>query len=195
MQAVLWVVFAGTLALASYVGQRRNGGRDVQLGEPASFGELMVRLPKGWDRELKTAGGRRTLIAQEHDEEGRPTRQVWITQERQAGGRKGPAFYLETTFQLRDGRSEPFVLVGNRGVIIASRGIRHRGNDEEDPELDEEVDSSGLYACAVLKDGLTLTVQVRGDGAFGPSNLRLIRLVADNVRLADVVAGAPAATK
>ena len=50
-----------------------------------------------------------------------------------------------------------------------------------------DLPEAGIYACAVMPDGLTVTLQVTGDGAYGPSNRALLRQVADSIRLADNV--------
>jgi hypothetical protein len=173
MQAVLWLVLGSTLALAGYVTHRRTTPLDVELAEPVTFGELSARLPRCWDRETATAGDSvSALVAQEPyegDRQANRLRTVWITQDRPARKRT-PAYYLETMFlsspSESDARIEPFSFLGGPGVLIAWRG---RPQD-------------GLYACTVLADGLTVTVQVRGDGAFGPSSRRLLRQVADAMK-------------
>ena len=57
------------------------------------------------------------------------------------------------------------------------------------PERLKELPKPGLYACAVLPDGLTVTVQVRGQSAYGPSARQLLRRVADSLKVADAAAG------
>jgi hypothetical protein len=216
MQAVMWVVFGGTLALAGFVSHRKTASLEVELAEPTTFGRLKVRLPKGWDRDRKAEKEFRSgpkpaspslspsqpesesrplpLIVQERDEEGRLRRELWITQERQAEVKRGPAFYLETVFLTNvptrafDMKTEPFNFLGSRGILIPWQGLPKGLLMEIDEELAERFPPGGLYACTVLRDGLTVTVQVRGDGAVGPTNRRLIRLVADNLRLSDEAA-------
>jgi hypothetical protein len=195
MQAVMWVIFGGTLALASYVSHRRTASLDVALDEPTVVGDLRVRLPKGWDREKPDKSQTQALqpqalVLRERDEEGRPRRELWITQERQTERQRGPAFYLETQLNVSDARPESFEFLGTRGVLFSWRGIPHGEDMEQDPEQIDRYPDPGLYACAVLRDGLTVTVQVRGGGAYGPTNRRLIRQVADTMKRAN----APATT-
>lgn len=222
MQVVMWVIFGGTLALASFVSHRRTGPLGVTLAGPVTFGSLKVRLPAGWDREdppetrpaTKVAAepdaepdaqteaprspqgkaNRATLVVKERDEEGRQRRELWITQERQTAPRKGPTYYLETAFSLPDSRAEPFNFLGGRGTMITWRGLPQSFLVELDEELAEKLPDPGLYACAVLPDGLTVSIQVRGPGAYGPTNQQLIRLVADNVKLSDAPGTQPIQT-
>ena len=197
MQVVLWVVFGGTLALAGYVSHRRAGSLNSGLAEPVTVGRLKVRLPSGWERiDAPESGARQVLVVKEHDEEGRERRELWITQERQPQVKKGPTYYLETEFKLRNARPEPFDFLGSRGTLIAFRGIPHEflGIDLGE-EFMQRFPDPGLYACTVLKDGLTVTVQVRGQGAYGPSNQRLIRRVADAMTVADTPATFPVGSK
>ena len=81
-------------------------------------------------------------------------------------------------------------------MLIAFRGIPHEflGIDLGE-EFMQRFPDPGLYACTVLKDGLTVTLQVRGQGAYGPSNQRLIRRVADAMTVADMPATSPAGSK
>jgi hypothetical protein len=183
MQAVLWVVFAATLALAGYVSHRRTASLAPQLAEPVTFGELSVRLPAGWEPKERNAPPPAALIAHERDDEGRDLRQLWITREKQETVRRGPGFYLESSLNLpdSDARPESFDFLGGRGVLFVWRGIPRGFFIDED--LIEGLPEPGLYACTVLRDGLTVTVQVRGEGAFGPSSRALLRKVADSMSL------------
>jgi hypothetical protein len=185
MQTVVWVLFGGTLALAGYVSHRRTGRMTVALDPPVAFGSLRVRLPSGWEREDPPKAPPEALVVKERDEEGRRRRELWITQERQAGPKKGPSYYLDTTFKLPDSRPEPFAFLGSHGVLITWRGLPQSLLVDLDEELVEKLPDPGLYACAVLPDGQTVTIQVRGAGAYGPTNQRLIRQVADNLSLSD----------
>ena len=192
MQAVLWLVFGGTLALASYVSHRRTAALDVALDKPTVFGVVRVRLPSGWEKKPPPASGPTTdpsrpqaLVLEELDEEGRPRRELWITQERQGAKRRGPAYYLETQLHVQDPRAERFDFLGTRGVIFRWRGLAVGDPDEIDPEEAEQAPAAGLYACVVLSDGTAVTLQVRGAGAYGPTNRRLIRQVADTMTVAN----------
>ena len=197
MQVVVWLLFGATLGLAGFVSHRRTGPMGIRLAEPVGFGDLTVRLPKGWVRgqpeESKAgeqAGGRlRAMVVKERDEEGRQggrqRRELWVTQERQPASEKDPAYYLETTFNLSDARQESFPFLGTPGVIVTWRGIPHSLLVELDEGIVEKLPDPGLYACAVLPNGLTVTVQVRGAGAYGPTSQQLVRLVADNLKLSD----------
>ena len=141
MQVVLWLIFGGTLALAGFVSHRRTSPLGVALGEPIHFGNLKVRLPQAWEREdpadskpeiqpdtqpkVRPVAGHQTLVVKERDEEGRQRRELWITQERQTGAKKGPTYYMETALDLPDSRPEPFSFLGTRGTIITWRRVPH----------------------------------------------------------------------
>jgi hypothetical protein len=185
LQAVLWLVFGGTLALAAYVSHRRTARYEAELGEPVTFGALSVRLPKGWEGEEQSARGLKALIAAEYDEEHRPMRHLWVTQEKQALIKRGPGFYLENLLNLpsTDAKPDLFNFLGSRGVLLVWRGVPQ--DSDVDPDMVERRPPPGLYACTVLRDGLTVTLQLRGEGAVGPSGRRLLRTVADSIKLAD----------
>jgi hypothetical protein len=188
MQAVMWVVFGGTLALASYVSHRRTAALDVALDEPTIVGDVKVRFPKGWEREGRAAAAKAqplAVVLREEDEEGRPRRELWLTQERQTGKKRGPGFYLESQINVQDAQPERFDFLGTRGVLFRWQGAAHGDPEEGEADEPDQSPGPGLYACAVLPDGLTVTLQVRGAGAYGPTNRRLLRQVADTMRRAD----------
>jgi hypothetical protein len=109
-----------------------------------------------------------------------------VTQEQQSGRRRGPQYYLEELVRLPDDEYlapsiEPFRFLGQDDAVLASFKINTRAARLMGVDLPD----SGLYAGAVLPDGFTVTVQVSGDGAFGPSSRGLLRRVADTIRVTD----------
>jgi len=185
LQVVLWVIFGSTLALAGYISHRRTAPLRAELGEPVAFGSLVLRPPKDWKLKKRTKSQPMALIARERDEDGRQRRELRVTQERQVQVKKGPAFYLETTLKLPDARPEPFEMLGARGALIEWRGFPHNLPVELEDMLEDKFPDPGLYACAVLRDGTTVTLQLRGQGAYGPTSFRLLRKVADSMKLSD----------
>ena len=188
MQAVLWLVLASTLALAGLVTHRRTAPLRAELSDPVTFGELTVRPPRGWEREAEAAvaDASRVLVFQEPDELGRGRRllrTLWVTQDRPAR-KRSPEYYLETTFLSTtsdsEARAEPFNFLGARGALFVWRGVPRAPSYDE--ETLERAPEQGIYACAVLPDGLAVTVQVRGYGAVGPSSRKLLQQVADGMR-------------
>src|SRR5678816_3558184 len=99
LQVVMWLVFAASLGVAAFIDHRRTGALDVTLGEPRTFGRLVVRLPKGWELGGES-GPPQALVAKDYDRQGRSRRTLKITQEVQPGRVLGPESYLENTVEL-----------------------------------------------------------------------------------------------
>jgi hypothetical protein len=77
---------------------------------------------------------------------------------------------------------EPFTFLGQDDGVLAAFMIAERGaGRRRRPRLP----TAGLYACTVLPDGLSVTVQLSGEGTYGPTSREIVRLVADNMKLAD----------
>lgn len=185
LQVVMWLLFGASLGLAAYIDHRKSAQLDVTLGEPRNVGRLVVRLPKGWEVE-ESGGTPHTLIAKDFDRQGRERRLLKITQEVQTGRKRGAQYYLESVANLPDEEGiappiETFVFLGQDDGVLMPFRINTRSLRRYDPNLPD----AGLYACAVLPDGLTVTVQITGDGAYGPSNRGLLRRVADSLKVTD----------
>ena len=189
LQGVTWLVFGASLGLAAYIDHRRSAHFGVTLGEQRTVGRVTVRLPKGW--EVEGPGGTPLAIsAKDFDPQGRERLTIKVTQEQQTGRKRGPQYYLEELVNLPDDEYlgpaiEPFRFLGQDDAVVAlfrlpvsTRALRKLSPEFNFPD-------PGLYACAVLPDGFTVTVQVSGDGAFGPSSRALLRRVADTIRLTD----------
>jgi hypothetical protein len=190
LQVVMWLIFASSLGLAAYIDHRRTGTFDITPGEPVTFGRLVVRVPKGWESQ-EEAGSPHTLVMEDFDNPDRKRWTIQVTEEQQPPGRRrGAAHYLETVLALPSQLSvhtEPYRMLGdNEGALIVWRGLR-----DYIPLANDDVEgfpASGVYACAVLPDGLTVTVRVTGPGAYGPSARIALRKAADNIRVADTMA-------
>jgi hypothetical protein len=184
----MWLIFASSLGLAAYIDYRRTGYLDIVPGEPVTFGRLNVRVPKGWESHEET-GSPHTLIMTDYDDQGRRRWTIQVTEEQQPPGRrKGAAFYLESLLALPSSlpvHVEPYRMLGDSdGALIVWRGLRDYIPNVND-DAAEGFPEPGVYACAVLPDGLTVTAQVMGPGAYGPSARRVLRRMADNIRMAD----------
>lgn len=190
LQVVMWLIFGASLGLAAYIDHRKSAQLDVTLGEPRTVGRLVVRLPKGWEVE-EPAGTPQALIAKDFDRQGRERRLLKITQEVQTGRKRGAQYYLESVANLPDEEGlappvETFVFLGQDDGVLMPFRINTRSLRKYIP--DANLPDAGLYACAVLPDGFTVTVQITGDGAYGPSNRGLLRRVADSLKVTDTAA-------
>ena len=193
LQVVMWLIFASSLGLAAYIDHSRTASHDIVPGESRAFGRLTLRVPAGWDarEELTTPP---SLVMENFDDQGRRRWTVAVTQEQQASARrKGPQYYLEDLLDLPASASdqvEHFSMLGRPdAALIAWRGMPEIMQYLENPQ---GIAEPGVYACVVLPDGLSVTVQVRGDGAYGPTARRLLRKMAENIRVADAPATKPA---
>jgi len=185
LQGVVWLVFAATMGVAALIDHRRTGALDVTLGEPRTFGRLVVRLPQGWELEGEK-GPPQAVVAKDYDRQRRLRRTLKITQEVQSGRGLGPESYLENVIALPGLEQipdvEPFSFLGqDDGALVAFMIGEQRGARRRRPRLP----NAGLYACTVLPDGLSVTLQLTGEGSYGPSSRQLVRVVADNMKLAD----------
>jgi hypothetical protein len=193
LQVVMWLVFGASLGLAAFIDHRRSSGLDVTLGEPLREGRLVVRVPEGWEVPIQRgpatdSGSARALTLIDFDRQGRKRRTLRITQEQQTGRPRGAEYYLEALISPQHQlplEPQPFSMLGqDDGVIMPFKvDFRRIVGDTDIPGLPDP----GVYACVVLPDGLAVTVQVTGNGAYGPSSRQLLQLVADNIRLADGV--------
>ena len=186
LQVVTWLVLAASLGLAAYIDHRRSGHFDVALGEPRTVGRLTVRVPKGWEVE-EPAGTPQAIVAKDYDPQGRVRRTLKITQEQQTGRRRGAQYYLEELVNLPDDEFfaptiEAFPFLGQDDAVLAAFKLPGQFR-QFDPAF--RLPDAGVYACAVLSDGYTVTVQVSGNGAFGPSSRALLRRVADAIKVTD----------
>jgi hypothetical protein len=185
LQGVMWLVFAASLGVAALIDHRRTAALDVTLGEPRTFGRLVVRLPKGWALEGE-AGPPRAVVAKDYDRQGRLRRTLRITQEVQTGRGLGPESYLESIIQLPGIEQipdvEPFPFLGQDDGALVAFMLADSG---ESRRRRTRLANAGLFACTVLPDGLSVTLQLYGQGAYGPTSRGLVRLVADNMKLAD----------
>ena len=186
LQVVMWLIFGSSLGLAAYIDHRRSGALDVALAEPRTFGRLSVRLPKGWSVET-TPSRPQELVATHGGRRRNERRVLRITQEQQGAQQQGPEAYLESNIPIPEGypvEFEPFPFLGQDDAVLMPLRFSLRRPIPEGIEL-IGVPRPGLYASAVLPDGLAVTVQVVGEGQYGPSSRRLLRRVADSIRLAD----------
>lgn len=193
LQVVMVIILGGSLGLAAFLDRRHSSALNVQLGPPRAEGRLGVRLPKDWDVDAKqtSEGPPRTLTAIDYDRQGRARRTLRITQEQQQGRPKGAEFYLEGMMSSQHViplQPQSFPMLGQDDAVLVPFKADFR-NLPEAAELD--LPEPGLYACAVMPDGLAVTVQVVGEGAYGPSAYQLLRLVADNLKLADSPSARP----
>jgi hypothetical protein len=189
LQAVTWLVFGGSLALAAWIDHRRSSQFDVPLGEPRTVGRLSLRLPKGWEVE-GPSGTPLEIRAKDYDPQGRVRLTLTVTQEQQTGRKRGPQYYLEELVNLPDDEYlapaiEPIRFLGQDDAVLAAFRFNARAFKRLSPEIN--LPDPGLYACAVTPEGFTVTVQVSGDGAFGPSSRMLLRRVADTIRVTDTL--------
>ena len=184
LQAVMWLIFGSSLGLAAYIDHRRSGDLRIQLAEPQAVGRLIVRLPRGWEVEQES-GPPQAIVAEDFDPQGRRRRTLKITLEQQTGRKRGAQVYLESLLNFPDHPQvapapEPFDFLGQSGVLMPQRFPA-----EALEQITRDPADAGLYACVVLPDGYTVTLQLIGDRTYGPSGRALLGRVADGMRLAD----------
>ena len=78
MQAAMWLIFGGTIALAALVNRHETEARRVDLTDPQTFGNLELSLPRGWQTSAGEAEQPLRISEQRIDgqgDEGEPDRE------------------------------------------------------------------------------------------------------------------------
>lgn len=186
----MWLTFGASLGLAAYIDHRRSGGLEVRLGKPIIDGRLMIRIPIEWEVDLaETVGGPPRMLVLKDDRHGRLRRTVRITQEQQVGRAKSAEYYLAEMMNARrltGLEAQPFSMLGQDDGVLVPFKIDYSQLPYSIPETATlGLPDPGLYACVVLPDNFAVTLQVVGEGAYGPSSWKLLRTLADSIRLTD----------
>src|SRR5687768_11936341 len=63
MQATMWLILGATLGLAAFVNHERRRSLRVELGAPATYGPITVRLPRAWDVIAPRESDPRVLVS------------------------------------------------------------------------------------------------------------------------------------
>jgi hypothetical protein len=198
MQAILWVVLGGAVALAAAVVHQKHQALMAELGPIRISGPIHFRLPADW---MVTPAGpmddpRLAATANEPDNgSGRPA-QIFVFRER-VKTMIEPKDYLERSGLLNDLFPDPNdarpTLEGEATVGqwpgVAIVGMAH-------PQLTENDDTDTRLICAVLPDNQALTLVIERAGGLEPSDIILLNLMGEKVTIddADVQPVAPDGT-
>ena len=180
MQVAMCVVLGAAVGSAAWVGQTRRAELDVKLGPPQQVGELMVRLPERWQSRI-TRGRTVVVVVADEVSDRRGDRQLRISQVPQDPPFHDPRQFLEELNPRPLQDVEPLPMLGQNGVL----GRLSLGT--VDPATGERQNLHKLFAAVVLRDGLTVVVELQSNQSLGPSSERLVRELAGD--LARVTAG------
>lgn len=175
-----------SVGAAAWIGQKRRPPK-APLGEVTQYGLLRYALPVGW--EVTTKGLPAELVAEEQRPHGRILR---VKVERRHG-RRTDAEGLIARRSRGPQAGEPITMLGEDGLLVEAAfrtrrppggGGKATGDDEEEDEGDSPESIAmfgtilqGLFAAAVLNDGLSVVVSLEGEAASGPMNRKLLRQV------------------
>lgn len=181
------VVLAGTVALAWLIADRRVKAAAVELEpKPLFAGELAIRLPRTW--EVDQVGDELPIEVTATEERARGERLLRVRQFVTAKVSAEQLLRLTPSDDISElGSSKPFGFLGQPGVIARYRGLRKIPGGA----LDGHEIVTGWYAATVVPGGapdgrdLGVVLGVEGTGTAGPAGSRLIRQVADGIRLHD----------
>ncbi|WP_428940237.1 hypothetical protein [Fontivita pretiosa] len=169
MQAIMWIVLAGTVGLAAIVNHARRQDLNPSLGQPRTFGQVTLRLPDDWQisdssedpRVMLVAWDRvfeRQLIVSEHAI-GLLDLLGLSTEPRSAAGR----------------RTEPIQVGDDQGVL----SIHHEVDDQQDYYRLSV--SRGLPGGRVLLLTLIVPGQMQSRGV--ESGRELLKRIAASVQI------------
>jgi hypothetical protein len=177
-QVLMWVILAGTVALAALVDRAVNRTMTIAVSEPVTHGNMTVRLPRGW-KTVPTEGTAAVVAVSEHgaDEEGRT-----LTVFRQRiGTLRSPFEYLAAggiiDAEVMAGKENPFqptTVAGSPGIIAE---IHYTEADDVPRKM--------IIACAVLPSRLAIAVRLDGVGAEDEGDTLLVQRVASSITLSD----------
>jgi hypothetical protein len=165
MQAIMWVVLAGTVGLAALVNidvRRKHGG---ELGDRITVGEISVQLPLGWRPEADDGGLVRVR------EPGEYGRSVEV-------GRRPTGSVFDVFKSIASGSSTP---LRNSEVELASgtwRVIARRVLIEDD----EGIWPALVVSAAARNTCITLEDRVGARGRELEGNIDLVKRIAATVQ-------------
>ena len=175
LQVTLGAVLLGITALAAYVSHVHAGGLKVILAPPQQVGNLTVRIPQEWTRAEVASPGQAVEFT-EPPILGK-SRSIKIYQRVQDTPRLSAAGLLAADLDAGpEMKLERFTLMGQPG-ILAEMGAY-------DTQFGEHVDG-GICAAAVFPDGFAVSIRITSPQTLGPSNRRLLKLITENMALAD----------
>ncbi len=190
LQIVLFLVFLGTVGLASLVARYKIKSLELRLGPPVAFDGLEVRVPLRWNVQLPRAGaGTLYLVATETVASPDQRPRILTIAREQVEDPSPPLEYLLTSglmpteYQTSAGGQGKLDLSGTcdvggvRGLLYAGlRTVRVPGSNSPIPKKD-------IYATATLGTRDVLTVKLEGVGAPNDEDLGLVKMVAEGLAI------------
>jgi len=209
MQGVLVLVFAGAVGLAWLVTRHVTMRMQVELAEAQGVGRLMVRLPARWVEAEKGSIEKGDAIEVEEVIEG-PGNAVKTAPGARGtarGAAAGPGRRLRVSRQRSEGLVSPLEHLYRSGRIKAE--VLRALAEGREGYARENVAVSGwpgqmvsyttsarpgvmhkdIVACAVLRSGQALVVQLQGVGPVDASDKAVVRQICENVSVSMI--GAP----
>jgi len=169
MQAIMWIVLAGTVGLAAVVNHARQQDLSPSLGQPRSFGLITLRLPDDWRISDSSQDPGVLLIAWDPVFD----RQLIVSEH---GIGLFDLLGLSTEPRSGAGRRTERIQVGDDQGVLS---IQH--------EVDEQQDYYRLSAARGLRGGrvllLTLIVPGQMQSRGVESGRELLKRVAASVRI------------
>lgn len=179
---VLSLILGGTLALAAWVARQRQLGLLVPLSPPQTYGNLQLSLPEGWQVSAGTESDAPLVVQAREpadpDASALSGRRIFLLRDRTAA-LYPPLQYLSEKAPLPDAGQarafSPLTLAGSPGVLVQQARIVRDG--------DTQFVEKRLLACTVLPSRLAITLGLEGFGSITPSDVALIKRVAESLAL------------
>ncbi len=158
MQVAMWAILCLMLTLAGFVAHQKRLNSNIPLSQPIPVGDLMVRLPRGWQYTVFRSGD--VLVVRGQEPNGiseRAARVIQVTQQRLVDPAVNAADYLSNNLLDVELHPAPFRFAG-----LNSDGVSAeiQPQDQEDPS--QPTTAPGLYAAVItpLPGGERLAVVV-----------------------------------
>src|SRR5687768_11316932 len=172
MQATMWLILGATLGLAAFVNHERRRSLRVELGAPATYGPITVRLPRAWDVIAPNESDPRVVVSATEPAQT-PTRRpgqgrtVTILRERLPAAR-GPLEHLLISISLPaavhgpaewEDAIEPVTIGQWPGLMVSLAKVQQQNQLERRGPADEPNEAENqrrgwprkaYVACAVL---------------------------------------------
>jgi len=207
MQGVLVLVFAGAVGLAMVVTRHVTMRMRVDLAEAQSVGRLMVRLPAKWVEAEKGSIEKGDSIEVEEVIEGPPGEGKPPAVARgSTGGANGAARRLRVARQRSEGLVSPLEHLYRSGRIKADV-LRALAEGREGyarqnvmiagwpgqmvsyaVSIRPGVMHKDIIACAVLRSGQALVIQLQGVGPVDASDQAVVKQICENVSVSMISA-------
>ena len=197
----MWLILGATLGLAAFVNHERRRSLRVELGPPAEYGSMTVRMPRAWDVIAPNESDPRVVVSATEPAQT-PTRRpgqgrtVTILRERLPAAR-GPLEHLLISISQPAAVQGPAqwqdaiesVTIGGWPGLMVSLAKVQQNQLEKRAQPDEPDDDprgwprKAYVACAVLPSRHAVVIQLEGSGTNELSDVEVLKQIAAGIEI------------